>query len=279
MVNKKDLISKFINKIKRMKKNNLINIYNKLLMYKQGGLIKVKTPKKSQNQDNIVIRRLQPQYQLPPQLLYPPQFPYQYIQHQPQQPQLITQKVSQGKCYVINDDITFEDVSKKKLLFPKKYDEKLTKQISIDASRFYNIISKIINDYDDKLNKFKYVCFNLNILSTTDNFYIFYVLLFLETYLNENKYKFSINKKENLINITYLNQEYIIRYKYDILTNSIDIKVGKKKDTVSSASKISTPISSKTSSNSRKSSNGTSANISIKKIKNKSSSSKFNSSS
>jgi hypothetical protein len=240
MVNKKDLINKFINKIKILKKNKLINIYNNLLQYKKGGInIRARSH----------VRNPQPIFQQQPLIQYYP------LQTQTKQPSV---KIPPQKCYVINSDYT-EDyiINKKKLLAPSKYDLNLNMQVSIDALRLYDVINYIITNFEKDNKKHKYICTNLKIFSTTDNFYIVKLLLFLENYLKKHNYKYTIDKKRKFIILNYSNEEYIIKYKYIIETNSIDVKIGKKQDTMSptSRSRSNRQTVSQRSSNSSSSSN------------------------
>jgi hypothetical protein len=247
MVNKKDIIIKFINKIKVLKKNKLINIYNNLLQFKKGGMIKAKsrlTPVKKGTQQIIPQQQFIPQREqfIPQRQQFIPQREQFIPQRQqfippPQQQQI---KNPNEKCFVrtidyITDYINYKD---KRLKAPRNFNLKLNIQTSIDAKRFYDIILKILTENQKILSNHRYLCTNLNILSTTDNFYLSKVLLFLENYFIKEKFvKYTMDKKKRLIFINYNNEDYIIKYRYDIETNSIDIKMGKKLDNSASLSR------------------------------------------
>jgi hypothetical protein len=241
MVNKKDIIIKFINKIKVLKKNKLINIYNNLLQFKKGGMIKAKsrlTPvKKGPQQQQFIPPRQQfiPQQQqfIPPRQQFIPQ--QQFIP--PRQEQI---KNPNEKCFVRTIDYVtdYTNYKDKRLKAPRDFNLKLNIQTSVDAKRFYDIIIKILTENQNILSNHRYLCTNLKILSTTDNFYLSKVLLFLENYfIKENNLKYTMDKKKRLIFINYDKEDYVIKYRYDILTNSIDIKMGKKIDTSASLSR------------------------------------------
>lgn len=204
MVNKKEIITKFINKFKMMSKDKLLNLHNNLLKFKKGGNFYYYPQAQQYIQP---IRRILPKKTIERCKIIP---------------------VNYSTDYIRNDNI---------LSAPRKYNLSLNMQTSIDAKRFYEIISLALQDYQDELSKNKYVCVTLKILSTSDNYYIFNVLLFLEHYLKKNKEDYTINKNEKYIILKRNNQEYIIKYKYDFFMSSIDIKIGKKRESNTTISK------------------------------------------
>jgi len=232
MINKKELINNFINKIKKLKTKYLLNIYNNLLNLKKGGL-------------NTIQNKL---------LNY---------------------------CYIYNPTYSIDYIKNNQLLkYPPKYDKSINLQLSIDAYRFYSIINKIINDADNELNKYKFVCSNLKIFSTTDNFYLINLIIFLQYYFKNANQEANINKKNKIIKLKINDNNYIIQYKYHILTNFIDIKVSKKNNLSSSSiisnksSNITLPIKSKSNTTS---SNNSNISQNISSNSNKSSSINFKS--
>ena len=180
------------------------------------------------------------------QPLYKPLYKpfYQPLQQPLQQPlyqplkSVPFKKVPVEKCKIINIDYNTDYITEKKSLSaPKKYKLDLNMQTSIDAKRFYDIIILAIKNYNDELLKHRYLCFTLKILSTSDNFYIFHVLLFLEHYLKLNNDNYTINKNDKYIILKINNEEYVIKYKYNFFISSIDIKISRKKESDSSLSK------------------------------------------
>lgn len=227
-MNKKELINKIINKLKNLKKDKLIEIYNNFLInkYQLGG-----THRRIYKKSNIGLRKVsyQESTQQAPVLISTQQAPA------PQQaPALATQQAVnirfQGKAFSprnmgttyyhyikLVDNIKSDDMIK--IIEDKlEFNKELTHQHLYDSKRLYNIL----NNFYDQRNTYNYLTSTLQIFQTKDKNYIKDILLIVKKYCELKKKIFTYKFKKNKILFKFQNNSGIILY--NMALNTLDIR-------------------------------------------------------
>ena len=242
-MNKKELITKIINNLKKFKKNKLIDIYNNYLIknIKGGGhglsvrnkpnkavkvnskphyIQQIKTsPEKSQNLFNFGNQTTQQPtniFQFNPQErteIFQSKVPFQ------QQPTDMNKK--NVIVYEQKGKSKFDNFKDENRFYEEMYNKEVTYQHNYDSFRLFTILKHML--YDKK----KYLSDNLQIFQTIDAYYIKDVLEFVKNYFNnyKNTIKFSYEIKKNKI-FYKLNQHFGIMI-YNKPFNTLDIYLKK----------------------------------------------------
>ncbi len=242
-MNKKELITKIINNLKKFKKNKLIDIYNNYLIknIKGGGhglsvrnkpnkavkvnskphyIQQIKTsPEKSQNLFNFGNQTTQQPtniFQFNPQErteIFQSKVPFQ------QQPTDMNKK--NVIVYEQKGKSKFDNFKDENRFYEEMYNKEVTYQHNYDSFRLFTILKHML--YDRK----KYLSDNLQIFQTIDAYYIKDVLEFVKNYFNnyKNTIKFSYEIKKNKI-FYKLNQHFGIMI-YNKPFNTLDIYLKK----------------------------------------------------
>jgi len=242
-MNKKELITKIINNLKKFKKNKLIDIYNNYLIknIKGGGHTfkpKNKTKPKAVNLDS------KPHY-IPTNKTSPPKL-FNFGNQTTQQPTDIFQYNPQERTEIFQSKVPFQqqptDMNKKNVIVYEKkdkskfdkfknenifyeemYNKEVTYQHNYDSFRLFTILKHMFT-----MDKKKYLSDNLQIFQTIDAYYIRDVLEFVKNYFNnykKNNIKFSYEIKKNKI-FYRLNQHFGIMI-YNKPFNTLDIYLKK----------------------------------------------------
>ena len=243
-MNKKELITKIINNLKKFKKNKLIDIYNNYLIknIKGGGhglsvrnkpnkavkvnskphyIQQIKTsPEKSQNLFNFGNQTTQQPtniFQFNPQErteIFQSKVPFQ------QQPTDMNKK--NVIVYEQKGKSKFDNFKDENRFYEEMYNKEVTYQHNYDSFRLFTILKHML--YDKK----KYLSDNLQIFQTIDAYYIRDVLEFVKNYFKNylnNRINFSYEIKKNKI-FYKLNQHFGIMI-YNKPFNTLDIYLKK----------------------------------------------------
>lgn len=243
-MNKKELITKIINNLKKFKKNKLIDIYNNYLIKNIKGGVAFKGKNKTQNK--AVKVNSKPHYIQ--QIKTSPeksQNLFNFGNQTTQQPTDIFQFNPQERTEIFQSKVQFQqqptDMNKKNVIvyeqkgksnfdrfkgenrfYEEMYNKEVTYQHNFDSFRLFTILKHMLYD------KRKYVSDNLQIFQTIDAYYIKDVLEFVKNYFNnykKNTIKFSYEIKKNKI-FYKLNQHFGIMI-YNKPFNTLDIYLKK----------------------------------------------------
>ena len=240
-MNKKELITKIINNLKKFKKNKLIDIYNNYLIKNiKGGGHGFKT----RNKPIIKAVNLDSKPHYIPTKKTSPQNLFNFGNQTTQQPTNIFQFNPQERTEIFQSKVPFQqqptDINKKNVIVYEKkdkskfdkfkdenkfyeemYNKEVTYQHNYDSFRLFTILKHML--YDKK----KYLSDNLQIFQTIDAYYIKDVLEFVKNYFNnyKNTIKFSYEIKKNKI-FYKLNQHFGIMI-YNKPFNTLDIYLKK----------------------------------------------------
>lgn len=241
-MNKKELITKIINNLKKFKKNKLIDIYNNYLIKNiKGGVAFAFKAKNKTVKVNSKPHYIQPKKTSPEKS----QNLFNFGNQTTQQPTDIFQFNSQERTKIFQSKVPFQqqptDMNKKNVIvyeqkgksnfdkfknenrfYEKMYNKEVTYQHNYDSFRLFTILKHMLTD-----NK-KYVSDNLQIFQTIDAYYIKDVLEFVKNYFNnykKNTIKFSYEIKKNKI-FYKLNQHFGIMI-YNKPFNTLDIYLKK----------------------------------------------------
>jgi hypothetical protein len=245
-MNKKELITKIINNLKKFKKNKLIDIYNNYLIknikggghgmkvkHKPNKAVNVKvnsnpdyiptkktSPEKSQNLFNFGNQTTQQQtdiFQFNPQErteIFQSKVPFQ------QQPTDMNKK--NVIVYEQKGKSSFNKFKDENRFYEEMYNKEVTYQHNYDSFKLFTILKHMLND------KKKYLSDYLQIFQTIDAYYIRDVLEFVKNYFKNykiNNIKFSYEIKKNKI-FYRLNQHFGIMI-YNKPFNTLDIYLKK----------------------------------------------------
>jgi len=241
-MNKKELITKIINNLKKFKKNKLIDIYNNYLIknIKGGGHgLSVRNKPNKAVKVNSKPHYIQ-QIKTSPQNLFnfgnqTTQQPTDIFQYNPQERTEIFQSkvpfqqqpTDMNKKNVIvyekKDKSKFDKFKNENIFYEEMYNKEVTYQHNYDSFRLFTILKHMFT-----MDKKKYLSDNLQIFQTIDAYYIRDVLEFVKNYFNnykKNNIKFSYEIKKNKI-FYRLNQHFGIMI-YNKPFNTLDIYLKK----------------------------------------------------
>jgi hypothetical protein len=241
-MNKKELITKIINNLKKFKKNKLIDIYNNYLIKNiKGGGHGFKT----RNKPIIKAVNLDSKPHYIPTKKTSPQNLFNFGNQTTQQPTNIFQFNPQERTEIFQSKVPFQqqptDINKKNVIVYEKkdkskfdkfkdenkfyeemYNKEVTYQHNYDSFRLFTILKHML------YNKKKYLSDNLQIFQTIDAYYIRDVLEFVKNYFKNylnNRINFSYEIKKNKI-FYRLNKFYGIMI-YNKPFNTLDIYLKK----------------------------------------------------
>jgi len=249
MINKKELITKIINKLKNLKKDKLIIIFNNFFNNLKGGVMSIKkkvviksTPNPHGIRSNATkaivtkhvpinpTRKVVPINHVPTNpvpINHVPTNPVP-INHVPTNPvptnhahkPIIFYKNSKEQILYKNIKTNFnnfnEDYNKLKIYENDLYDKDITYQHMSDSFKIFTILKHMYFKKDDK-----YLTESLIIFQTVDTYYIYDLLNFVKIYFE--KYSKNTKKDIKFIYKIYNNKIYFKLNKYDgiILYNNI----------------------------------------------------------
>ena len=241
-MNKKELITKIINNLKKFKKNKLIDIYNNYLIKNiKGGGHGFKP--KHKHQHKAVKVNSNPDYI--PMKQKSPQNLFNFGNQTTQQQTDIFQFNPQERTEIFQSKVPFQqqptDMNKKNVIVYEQkgkssfnkfkdanrfheemYNKEVTYQHNYDSFKLFTILKHML--YDNK----KYLSDYLQIFQTIDAYYIRDVLEFVKNYFNnytKDNIKFSYEIKKNKI-FYRLNQYFGIMI-YNKPFNTLDIYLKK----------------------------------------------------